>query len=94
MVVRLLRGAVAGGLAAGLLCNGLAWRDLSAVLRWRGFRGAGWGRGGACTPWRDLRAALGWRRGEVFAGRVGVEVGLARRVGTVSEQCHSESCAP
>ena len=90
----LLRGAVVGGVAAGLVRNGLAWRDLHAVLRWRGFRAAGWGRGEACTPWRDLRAALGWRRGEVFAGRVGVEVGLACRVGTASEQCHGESCAP
>ncbi len=49
---------------------------------------------GGLAPWRDLRAALGWRRGEVFAGRVGVEVGLARRVGTASKQCRGESCAP
>ena len=49
---------------------------------------------GGLGSWRDLRATLGWRRGEVFAGRVGVEVGLARRVGTASEQCHGESCAP
>ncbi len=93
-MVRLLHGAVVGGIAVGLVCNGLAWQDLSAVLRWQGFRMAGWGRGEACTPWRDLHATLGWRCGEVFVGRVGVKVGLARCVGMASEQCHSKSCAP
>jgi len=39
-VVRLLRGTVAGGIVAGLVCNGLAWWDLSTVLRWQGFRTA------------------------------------------------------
>src|SRR6266702_4675586 len=86
-----LHGAMAGGVMVGLLCNGLAWRDLSAVLRWQGFRAAGWGHGGACMPWRDLCAMLGWRCGEVFVGQVGVEVGLACHVGMASEQCHSES---
>ncbi len=49
---------------------------------------------GGLGSWWGLHAALGWGRGEVFAGRVGVEVGLARRVGTASEQCHGESCTP
>ena len=49
---------------------------------------------GRLGSWRDLRATLGWRCGEVFTGRVGIEVGLARHVGTASEQCHGESCAP
>ena len=39
------------------------------------------------ATWWDLRTTLGWRCGEVFVGQVGVEVGLACRVGTASEQC-------
>ncbi|SRR6266702_7528350 len=48
---------------------------------------------GRLATWWDLRTTLGWRRGEVFAGWVGVEVGLARHVGTASEQCRGETCA-
>ncbi len=92
-MVRLLCGAVVGGVVAGLVCNGLGWWDLSAVLRWQGFHAAGWGCGGACMPWRDLHAMLGWRRGEVFMGWVGVKVRLAHHVGTASEQYHGKSCA-
>ena len=94
LVVRLLHGAVVGGVAAGLMCNRLGWWDLSAVLRWQGFCMVGWGHGGACTPWQDLHATLGWRHGEVFMGQVGVEVGLACHVGTALEQCYGESCTP
>ena len=54
MVVGLLRGTMVGGVTAGLVRNGLAWRDLHTVLRWRGFHVAGWGHGGACMPWRGL----------------------------------------
>ncbi len=93
-MVRLLHGAMAGGIAVGLVCNRLAWWDLSTVLRWRGFHAVGWGHGGACTLWQDLRAALGWCHGEVFAGGVGVEVGLAHHVGMALEQCYGESCTP
>src|SRR6266702_4480160 len=89
LVVRLLHGV-----AAGLMCNGVVWRDLSAVLGWWGFRVGGWGHGGACMLWRDLRATLGWCCGEVFVGQVGIEVGLAHRVGTALEQCHGKSCTP
>ncbi len=49
---------------------------------------------GRLAPWWDLCTTLGWCRGEVFMGQVGVEVGLARRVGTASKQCCSKSCAP
>ncbi len=92
-MVRLLHGAMVGGVVAGLMCNRLGWRDLSTVLRWQGFHTAGWGHGGACMPWWDLCATLGWHCGKVFAGWVGIKVGLACHVGMVSEQCHSESCA-
>jgi len=46
------------------------------------------------ATWRDLCTTLGWHRGEVFAEWVGVEVRLAHRVGTASEQCRGETCAP
>src|SRR6266702_289008 len=49
---------------------------------------------GGLATWWDLRTTLGWRCGEVFVGQVGVEVGLACRVGTASEQCCGETCAP
>src|SRR6266702_7276777 len=62
LVVGLLRGTVVGGVAAGLVHNGLAWQDLCAVLRWRGFRAAGWGHGGACTLWRGSCGG-GWGGG-------------------------------
>src|SRR6266702_2640848 len=81
LVVRLLRGV-----AAGLVCNGLAWWDLHAVLRWRGFRAAGWGHGGACMPWWGSCAA-GWRRGGTCAPHWGGAVarfswgGLALKLG-------------
>src|SRR6266702_3700667 len=43
------------------MCNGLAWRDLSAMLRWRGFRVAGWGHGGTCVPcWGGAVARSSW----------------------------------
>jgi len=66
-------------------CSGLgSWWGLHAV--------AGLVCGGLAM-WQDLRTMLGWHRGEVFMGQVGIEVGLARCVGTVLEQCRGETCA-
>jgi len=48
---------------------------------------------GRLVLWQDLHTALGWHCGEVFAGQVGIEVGLAHHVGTALKQCHSKSCA-
>src|SRR6266702_5948796 len=59
-----------GGVVVGLVCNVLAWWDLRTVLRWQGFRMAGWGRGGACMP-RWGSCAVGWRRGGTCAPRWG-----------------------
>jgi len=93
LLVGLLCGTVVGGIVVGLMCNGLVWWDLCAVLGWQGFRAAGWHRGGACMPWQGLCEA-GWCHGKVFVGQVGVKGGLAHHVGMASEQCHSESCVP
>ena len=81
-MVRLLRGAVAGGVAAGLVCNGLAWRDLSAMLRWRGFRVAGWGRGGTCVPRWGGAVARSSRGG--LASKSGLHAVLGRRRSSVT----------
>ncbi len=82
-MVGLLHGTVVGGIAVGLMCNGLAWWDLCAVLGWQGFRVVGWHCGGACMPWQGLCEA-GWCHGKQSS----VTVSLACRDRVVAVDLH------
>src|SRR6266702_191951 len=74
-----------GGVAAGLVCNGLAWRDLCAVLRWRRGEVFTWlvggvgglaRRGGVAS--RQGSGAVGARRAGTWEARRSRNIGQKR----------------
>jgi len=83
-VVGLLHGAMVGGVMVGLVCNGLGWWDLHAVLGWQGFHMVGWGYDGPCTLWWGLCEA-GWHCGGTCTPCWGGVVARFLRGGLVSK---------